>query len=69
MIKETIEQIDKRRDFYNKIINESEHGKYKNICSGSKDCKNKTVYKFRYLKTYNYYCIECINIKNTELPM
>jgi len=69
MIKYTIENLDKRIAETRKIINESEHGKYKNICSGSKDCKNKTVYKFRYLKTYNYYCIECINIKNTELPI
>ena len=69
MTKETIEQLDKKRGFYLKVINESEKGRYRNICSGSRDCKNKTVFKFRHLKEYNYYCSECINLKNTEIPM
>jgi len=68
----TIEQIDRRRSFYNKIINESEKGDYKNPCT-YKNCNNRTVYKHQgfgaELQECKYYCNECINIKKTEFPM
>ncbi len=51
------------------ILTDSEQGKFKNACSGVTDCKNKTVYKWEYVKEYLYFCNECINIKRTELPI
>tara|TARA_R110001583_G_scaffold1320_2_gene10841 strand:+ start:917 stop:1138 length:222 start_codon:yes stop_codon:yes gene_type:complete len=68
MNKYTIEEIDKIRDFYNKIINESEHGNYKNVCT-YENCNNRTVYKHQELKDYKYYCNKCVDIKKTEVPM
>ena len=77
MIKETIENQDLKRRFILKVLKESTKGKYKNMCSGSKNCKNTTKYKYQYLKlwrskkmiNYKYYCDDCINLKNTELAI
>tara|TARA_R110002096_G_C14545103_1_gene718747 strand:- start:1192 stop:1410 length:219 start_codon:yes stop_codon:yes gene_type:complete len=69
--KKTREAQDKKRAFILNIINKSERGKYKNICSGEAHCKNKTIYKYHlYIqKMYIYFCSSCINLKNTELPI
>ena len=69
MIKDTLEELNRKRRYYLDIINKSDKGNYKNICSGAKDCKNKTVYKYEHLKNYLYFCTECINLKKTELPI
>ena len=51
------------------ILTDSEQGKFKNACSGVTGCKNKTVYKWEYVKEYLYFCNECINLKRTELAI
>ena len=37
MIKDTIEELSRKRRYYLDIINKSDKGNYKNICSGAKD--------------------------------
>ena len=69
MTKDTLEELSRKRRYYLDIINKSDKGNYKNICSGAKNCNNRTVYKHQQLKEYNYYCAECIDIKKTELPI
>ena len=51
------------------IINNSEKGRFRNICSGVEDCKNLTRYKYpnQQTKIYNYYCTECL--RQQEFPI
>ena len=44
MTKDTLEELSRKRRYYLDIINKSEKGNYKNICSGAKNCNNRTVY-------------------------
>ena len=69
MTEYTINELINLRSKINKILAESEQGKFKNACSGLVDCKNKTSYKWQYLKEYKYFCKDCLNIKRTELPI
>ena len=54
--KKTREAQDKKRAFILNIINKSERGKYKNICSGEAHCKNKTIYKYHLYILIKNYC-------------
>ena len=67
--KMTIIELINLRDKINHILKESEYGNYKNACSGLDDCRNKTNYKYEFLKEFKYFCKECLNLKRTEIPM
>jgi len=53
----------------NHIINNSKIGRFRNICSGLKECKNLTRYQYPNpeTKNYNYFCTDCLKLK--ELPI
>ena len=62
-------KIIKYNNMINHIINNSEIGRFKNICSGNENCKNITRYKYlnQATKNYNYFCTDCLKLK--ELPI
>tara|TARA_R100000234_G_scaffold20519_1_gene11533 strand:+ start:190 stop:432 length:243 start_codon:yes stop_codon:yes gene_type:complete len=64
-----IQNLQILRTKINTILAESEQGKFKNACSGVKDCKNKTVFKWQSHNDFLYFCRECIDLKRTELPI
>lgn len=63
------EDREKLRVHINHILKNAEYGRFKNSCSGCKDCHNITNYKLEHIKDYFYYCSEYANIKRTELPI
>ena len=62
--KEHVEQSN-YNSWVNNIINNSEVGRFRNICWGFEDCKNLTRYKYPnpQTKIYNYYCTKCLRLK------